>query len=638
MWRLSHRSRGAGLLGRRWASSCAQPQTSAELVRIMDEMPPERVRNFCIVAHVDHGKSTLADRLMEMCGAVGVGVDRAQLLDDLAVEKERGITVKARTVSLIHQNTSDGLPYLLNLIDTPGHVDFSYETSRSIAACQGALLLVDACQGVQAQTVANFWLAFEQNLSITPVINKVDLPHADIPGTVEQMEAVFGVEAEEVVAISAKTGLGTTELLGALLERTPPPAASRDRPLRVLLFDSWYDEYRGVLCLVQVLDGVLCVGDQLLSAATGKTYPLLQIELMRPSTPVALRGLYAGQVGCISLGMKHIVEANVGDMLSAPSAPQAPLEGFKRPQPMVFAGFYPSDEQGFEALQHAMGRFCLQDGSVRVESDHSPTLGRGLRCGFLGMLHMEVVQQRLEQEHGVNVIVTAPTVPLEATLSDGSIVSILSPEALPEGKDALELREPLVKVTLITPTAHLGAISQLCIGRSGELCGESYLGPERVMVQYTLPLAEIATDFHDRVKTLSQGYASLDYEPAGTQPADVVALGLKVNGNAVAALTRIVRRPNAERMGREMAMRLKGELSRQVYDIVIQATIGIRVVARETIRASRKDVLAKCYGGDVSRKKKLLEKLKAGKKKRQMHVGDVPIPHGAFVKVLTPAK
>ena len=604
---------------------------------------PNYIRNFSIIAHVDHGKSTLSDRLIELTNSLDSArpIETPQMLDSLAVERQRGITIKAQAVSLFYTDQKNNT-YLLNLIDTPGHVDFSYEVSRSIAACQGAVLLVDATKGVQAQTVANFWLAYEQELAITPAVNKVDLPHADVPGALEQMNAVFDIEPVQVLPISAKTGLGVDKLLSELVQRTPPPMARRDAPLRMLLFDSWYDEFRGVLCLVQVLDGQLEPGSELFSAATGNTYSLGSIELMRPTGPQPIRLLGPGMVGCVSLGMKSIAEACVGDTLSSPLNPQPALPGFKRPQPMVFAGIYPTDSSEFDALQHALRRFQLKDGSVTIETEHSPSLGRGYRCGFLGLLHMEVVQQRLEEEHDTEIVLTSPTVPLRAVLKDGSEICVNSPESLPVDDELQSLFEPLVRATILSPREHLGALIGLCESSSGIDSSTSYLGSDRVMLQYTLPLAEIATDFHDRVKTLSSGYASLDYEPAGEQPADVVVLGLRVNGASVGALTRIVRRPRAIQMGKHMVQTLKAEMEREAYDIIIQATVGTglnpSVVARETIKAVRKNVLSKCYGGDVSRKKKLLEKQKAGKKRQKalLSGGKVSIPHSAFLKVLAP--
>jgi len=619
----------------RWLSS----STQSELIRNAASIPPERIRNFCIISHVDHGKSTLADRMIEMSGAIDAGARQVhQMLDSLEVERQRGITIKAQTVSLFYQDAAQGETYLLNLIDTPGHVDFSYEVSRSIAACQGALLLVDATKGVQAQTVANFYLAFEQDLGIVPVVNKVDLGHADIDGTLEQMATAFDIERDEALRISAKTGLGVDALFPAILKRIPPPAACASAPLRLLLFDAWYDDFRGVLCLVEVLDGKLERGMELVSAATGSKYTVQTIELMRPLMPAALPSLGPGHVGCVSLGMKTIHEANVGDTLSQASNPQPALPGFRKPQPMVFAGLFPLDENGFQHLSDSMSRFLLKDGSISVENTHSGTLGRGLRCGFLGMLHMEVVQQRLLEEHDCDVIVTAPTVPLKATMKDGSRRSILSAEDLEQvSGEVKELFEPLVKVTLLSPAVYTGDLIALCESREGVQVEHSYLGSERTLLRYVLPLAEIATEFHDRVKTISSGYASLDYEEAGEQPADVVPLGLKVNGKPVDALTRIVRRNKAVPLGRDMVETLQKEMSRQVYDIVLQAVIGSSVVARETIRALRKNVLAKCYGGDVTRKKKLLEKQKEGKKRRALSVGDVAIPQKALTAVLSPA-
>jgi elongation factor 4 len=613
----------------------------AALLDAVTSIPPSNIRNFAIISHVDHGKSTLSDRLMSITGAVPDDRAREQLLDSLDVERERGITIKAQTVSLLHRCPASDELYLLNLIDTPGHVDFSYEVSRSIAACQGALLLVDATKGVQAQTVANFFLAFEQELAITPVVNKVDLAHANVDGALEQMRDAFDISVDEALRISAKTGMGCDALIPALIHRMPPPMARAEQPLRLLLFDSWYDEFLGVLCLVEVLDGTLKVGEQLVSAATGKQFATQRISLMRPLGHHLLETLGPGQVGCVSLGMKQIDEACVGDTLSSPSNPQPALPGFKRPQPMVFAGLFPTQDSAFEELQYAMSRFLLKDGSVQVEHEQSASLGRGLRCGFLGMLHMEVVQQRLEREHGVEVIVTAPTVPLQATLKrDGTVKPVLSAEALPPRNQLRELQEPLVCVTLLSPSEHTGALISLCEGREGEQLEHSYIGTDRALLRYRMPLAEIVTEFHDRVKTISSGFASVDYEDAGMQPADVVSLGVRVNSQPVDALTRIVRRGKATRLGREMVETLANEMDRAVYEIIIQAVVDGKVVARETLKATRKNVLAKCYGGDITRKKKLLEKQKAGKKRAALTVGQtgISIPQEAFVAVLSPGR
>lgn len=612
------------------------------MLETIESIPPERIRNLCIIAHVDHGKSTLADRLMGLTGAVPEGQGRAQLLDSLSVERERGITVKAQTVSLLHTCERSGETYLVNLIDTPGHVDFAYEVSRSMAACQGALLLVDATKGVQAQTVANFFLAFEQELAIVPVVNKVDLPHADVAGALGQLSDAFDIDtdddAEPPLTISAKTGLGCESLLPAVLERIPPPIASSEIPLRLLLFDSWYDEYEGVLCLVEVLGGRLSQGMAVQSAASGRTYNTSRVALMRPLGQYRLSSLGPGQVGCVSLGMKSIDEALLGDTLFEPSSPQPALPGFQRPVPMVFAGLFPTSESGYEELKFAMDRFMLTDGSVTIAPEQSASLGRGLRCGFLGMLHMEVVQQRLLAEHGVEVLVTAPTVPLKATLTDGTQKAVLSPDEMPKRGELRELLEPLVTVTLLTPSEYMGSLISLCEERDGQQIEQTFLGRDRVMLKYRMPLAEIATEFHDRVKGLTSGFASMDYEDAGTQPADVVALELRVNNNPVDALARIVRRNKAQSLGRSMVATLKSEMDRAVYEIIIQATVDGKVIARETIKATRKNVLAKCYGGDVSRKKKLLEKQKEGKKRSALTVGssNISIPQQAFVAVLSP--
>jgi len=594
------------------------------------DFPKERIRNFSIIAHVDHGKSTLADRLMEMTGAITKG-SQSQYLDRLQVERERGITVKAQTVSLVHLH-HDGNAYLLNLIDTPGHVDFSYEVSRSLAACQGALLLVDAVQGVQAQTMANFYLAFEQDLAILPVINKVDLPTAEPERVMKEMSSLFDFAEDECTLISAKTGFGMQELLPSIIEHMPPPSGNSEAPLRLLLFDAYHDEYRGVICLVEVVDGQVKKGDRITAASTGEHYDIQDLGLLVPE-PVATGELRTGQVGYVITGMKTTRSARVGDTWHHYKQQVASLPGFKPAKAMVFAGMFPVSGGDFERLQTAMEQLTLNDSSVAVKRENSDALGAGFRCGFLGLLHLDVFLQRLEQEYGASVITTAPTVPFRVHYPDGKIEEIYNPASFPVGTKIAMVEEPTVHATVILPDEYVGTIMELCLSRRGEQTEHASLGGQRSLLRYTLPLSELGSDFYDALKSRSRGYASFDYEEGEYRPADLQRLDLLINGDPVDALARVVHRGSAQRIGRDLCTKLKELLDQALYEIVIQAAAQGKIVARETLKAMRKNVLAKCYGGDVSRKRKLLEKQKEGKK-RMRKLGKVDVPQNTFYEMM----
>ncbi|KAK1281809.1 hypothetical protein QJS10_CPB22g00898 [Acorus calamus] len=604
--------------------------------------PPERIRNFSIIAHVDHGKSTLADRLLELTGTIKKGHGQPQYLDKLQVERERGITVKAQTATMFYRriiNSSDihneeQSDYLLNLIDTPGHVDFSYEVSRSLAACQGALLVVDAAQGVQAQTVANFYLAFESNLTIIPVINKIDQPTADPDRVKAQLKSLFDIDAEDALLTSAKTGQGLEHVLPAVIERIPSPPGKCDLPLRMLLLDSYYDEYKGVICHVAVVDGTLRKGDKIASAATNQAYEALDVGIMHPElTPTGI--LFTGQVGYVVSGIRSTKEARVGDTLYHARSIVEPLPGFKPAKHMVFSGLYPADGSDFEALNHAIERLTCNDASVSITKESSTALGMGFRCGFLGLLHMDVFHQRLEQEYGARIISTIPTVPYIFEYSDGSKVQVQNPATLASnpGKRVTACWEPSVIATIIIPSEYVGPVITLCSERRGEQLEYSFIDSQRAFMKYRLPLREIVVDFYNELKSITSGYASFDYEDADYQTSDLVKLDILLNGQPVDAMATIVHQLKAQRIGRELVDRLKKFIDRQMFEITIQAAIGSKVIARETISAMRKNVLAKCYGGDVTRKKKLLEKQKEGKK-RMKRVGSVDIPQEAFHELL----
>lgn len=596
----------------------------------LKDFTPDRVRNFSVIAHVDHGKSTLCDRFLEITGTISSREKHEQFLDQLQVERERGITVKAQTASMFYE--VDGKTYLLNLIDTPGHVDFNYEVSRSLYACQGALLLVDAGQGAQAQTVANFYLAFDQNLAIIPVINKIDLSTANPAAVEKELKTLFDFDPEQIIRASAKTGQGIPEILDAIVKRIPAPESAIDKPLKALLFDSWYDEYQGVIALIAVKDGAISKGDQIMLAQTGIKYEVLEVGLRFPDR-VAMQTLYAGQVGYLITGMKTVKEARVGDTISLASKPVPPFPGFKPAQQMVFAGIYPIDSSDFDLLRDAIEKLTLNDASVSVEKTSSTALGMGFQCGFLGLLHMDVFKQRLEQEYGLSVIATAPSVLYEIVRTNGEVQKIGNPSAFPDQAVIAEIREPIINATIITPKEYVGAIIKLCQERRGVQQQFSYLSEDRVIFVYKLPLNEIASDFYDQLKSITSGYASLDYERAGYQAGDLVKMDILLSGKAVDTLSMIVHEDNAYHIGREITQKLRKTIPRQQFEVVIQAAIGAKILARETISPVRKDVIAHCYGGDITRKRKLLEKQKEGKK-RMKQVGGVEVPQEAFLSIL----
>ncbi|QQR54264.1 elongation factor 4 [bacterium] len=592
---------------------------------------PDKIRNFSIIAHIDHGKSTLSDRLLEITGTLSDREKKDQFLDKLQVERERGITVKAQTASMFY--AYEGQTYLLNLIDTPGHVDFNYEVSRSLYACQGALLLVDASQGVEAQTLANFYLAFDQNLEIIPVINKIDLPTADPERVEHQIEKLFDFTSMQVVRASAKAKIGIDTILQAVVKRIPQPQSSLELPFKALLFDSWFDEYRGVICLIALKDGSLKKGDIVGFAQADVEHEVLEIGLMYPD-PVPVDGLYAGQVGYIITGMKSVREARIGDTVFHPKKPVIPFPGFKPAKPVVFAGLYPVESNEFEQLREAIEKLTLNDASVTVEKKTSAALGLGFRCGFLGLLHMDVFRQRLEQEYGLVVIPTAPSVLYKVQLYDGTTVNVESPAEFPEPQKIAAIFEPMIDVTIIVPQTYLGSLLTLCQDKRGEQKDLTFIDDQRVMLKYKLPLTEVATDFYDQLKSVSSGYASFDYEEAGYQESDLVKMDILINGKPVDALSVIVHNDKAYFTGRILVEKLKDKIPRQLFEVVLQAAIGAKIIARERVAPLRKDVTAKCYGGDISRKRKLLEKQKEGKKKMKQ-VGNVEIPQEAFLAILT---
>ncbi|XP_075085792.1 translation factor GUF1 homolog, mitochondrial isoform X1 [Nicotiana tabacum] len=620
------------------ASFCSRPRQNSKEGSTIDlnKYPSDNIRNFSIIAHVDHGKSTLADRLLELTGTIRKGHGQPQYLDKLQVERERGITVKAQTATMFHRHKFLGsdTDFLLNLIDTPGHVDFSYEVSRSLAACQGALLVVDAAQGVQAQTVANFYLAFESNLAIIPVINKIDQPTADPDRVKAQLKSMFDLDPSDALFTSAKTGQGLEQVLPAVIERIPPPPGKSTSPLRMLLLDSYYDEYKGVICHVAVVDGALHKGDKISSAATGQSYEVSDVGILHPElVPTGI--LLTGQVGFMVNGMRSTKEARIGDTLHHTRTVIQPLPGFKPAKHMVFSGLYPADGSDFEALNHAIERLTCNDASVSVTKESSTALGLGFRCGFLGLLHMDVFHQRLEQEHGAHVISTVPTVPYIFEYSDGSKVEVQNPAALPSNpKNRLSACwEPTVIATIIIPSEYVGSVITLCAERRGEQLEYSFIDSQRAFMKYRMPLREIVVDFYNELKSITSGYASFDYEDSEYQSSDLVKLDILLNGQPVDAMATIVHKSKAPRVGRELVEKLKKFIDRQMFEIIIQAAIGSKVIARETLSAMRKNVLAKCYGGDITRKKKLLEKQKEGKK-RMKRVGSVDIPQEAFHELL----
>ena len=591
-----------------------------------------RIRNFSIIAHIDHGKSTLADRLLERTGAITEREMREQMLDTMDLERERGITIKAQTVRLNYR-AQDGHDYTLNLIDTPGHVDFSYEVSRSLAACEGALLLVDAAQGVQAQTLANSYLAVEAGLEIVPALNKIDLPAADPDRAAAEIVGILGGNPDEVVRISAKTGAGVDELFEKIVEHVPAPAGDREAPLRALVFDSYYDAYRGVVCYVRVMDGVMRQGEQIKFMATREEHPVTEVGVLTPRS-VAVRDLGPGEVGYLITGIKDIDEVKVGDTITtALKGATDALAGYEEPKPMVFAGLFPTDGDDFERLREALEKLRLNDASLVYEPESSKALGFGFRAGFLGLLHMEIVRERLEREYDLDLVSTAPSVAFELVRTDGSESPIRSPQDLPDPSEIESISEPYVRAMIITPSEYIGTIMEMVTARRGEVGNMHYLTPERVELTYHLPLAEVVFGFFDNLKSRTRGYASLDYETEGYRVSDLVKVDILLNGISVDAFSAIVHRSAAQEYGKTMVDRLRKLIPRQMFDVPIQAAVGARIISRETVKAKRKDVLAKCYGGDISRKRKLLEKQKEGKRRMKM-VGSVEVPQEAFVAAL----
>jgi GTP-binding protein LepA len=590
------------------------------------------IRNFSVIAHIDHGKSTLADRFLELTGALQPREMEAQVLDSMDLERERGITIKAHAVRLTY-HAEDGETYVLNLIDTPGHVDFSYEVTRSLAASEGALLLVDASQGVEAQTLANAYLAVENNLEIIPVINKIDLPGAQPDEAKRQIEDIVGLDASHAILASAKDGTGVHEILEAIVHRLPPPAGNPDAPLKALIFDSWYDAYRGVIILTRIIDGVLRTGMKIRLIARGQEYEVEQVGTFSPKPTVADE-LGVGEVGFIFAGIKTVSDAQIGDTITEAARPTSePFPGFKESKPMVFAGLYPVEGSEYPELRDALEKLRLNDASFFFEPETSAALGFGFRCGFLGLLHMEIVQERLEREFDMDLVTTAPGVLYRVTTTDGVVQEIDSPAKLPDPGRIEKFEEPVITAMILTPSEHVGAILALCQEKRGVQKGMEYLASDRVLITYELPFNEVVLDFYDRLKTLSRGYASLDYHVTGYWESPLVKLDMLVNGEPVDALSIIVHRDMAYQRGRALASKMRELIPRQMFEVAIQAAVGSRIIARESVKALRKNVLAKCYGGDITRKRKLLEKQKEGKK-RMKRVGRVEIPQEAFLAVL----
>ena len=591
----------------------------------------QHIRNFSIIAHIDHGKSTLADRLIQRCGGLSDREMEAQVLDSMDLERERGITIKAQTAALEYK-AQDGKTYQLNLIDTPGHVDFSYEVSRSLSACEGALLVVDASQGVEAQTVANCYTAIELGVEVLPVLNKMDLPSANPDQARAEVEDVIGIDAHDAILASAKTGMGIDEILERIIAKVPPPRGSTDAPLQALVIDSWFDNYVGVVMLVRMVNGVLRPKDKILLMATGASHLVEQVGVFTPKSR-ARDQLSAGEVGFVIAGIKELRDARVGDTVTHERKPaDKPLPGFKEIKPQVFAGLYPVESNQYEALRDALTKLQLNDSALHFEPEVSQALGFGFRCGFLGLLHMDIVQERLEREYDMDLITTAPSVVYQVKMRDGTVIDVENPSKLPDPAKIDEIREPVVSVTIFVPQDYVGTVITLCIGKRGVQTNMAYHG-RNVHLTYDLPLAEVVLDFFDRLKSLSRGYASMDYEFKEYRAADVVKVDILINSDKVDALSVIVHRSNSQSRGREIAGRMRELIPRQMYDVAIQAAIGANIIARENVKALRKNVLAKCYGGDITRKKKLLEKQKAGKK-RMKQVGTVEIPQEAFLAIL----
>ena len=592
----------------------------------------KNIRNFSIIAHIDHGKSTLADRLIQECGAVSDREMSSQIMDTMDIEKERGITIKAQSVRLNY--VLGGQNFVLNLIDTPGHVDFSYEVSRSLASCEGALLVVDASQGVEAQTIANVYIALENNLEIIPVINKIDLPAADPERVKNEIEHVIGLDCSGAVEVSAKTGIGIKELLEAIITRIPSPGGEAEKPLKTLIYDSWFDNYLGALALVRVYDGELKKNDEILVMGTGKKHIVLDLMYPNPIAPIKTANLAAGEVGIVVLGLKNVSDVQVGDTITLARNPvKEPVGGFERAKPFVFAGLYPIETDKFEDLRDALDKLKLNDSSISYEPETSVALGFGFRVGFLGLLHMEVIKERLEREFDLDLIATAPTVTYEVVQTDGQILRIQNPSQLPPVNKIEHIKEPYVKSTIITPSEFLGNIITLLNNRRAVQTKMDYITPERVLLEYDIPMNEIVMDFYDKLKSSTKGYASFDYEPSDYRVGDLVKLDIKVAGETVDALSIIVPESKAQSKGRDFVKAMKEIVPRQLFEVAIQASIGNKVIARETVKSMGKNVTAKCYGGDITRKRKLLEKQKEGKK-RMKAIGKVNLPQEAFLSVL----
>ena len=594
---------------------------------------PAQIRNFCIIAHIDHGKSTLADRMLGITGVVEDRNMRAQYLDRMDIERERGITIKSQAVRLPWQSGIDGQDYILNMIDTPGHVDFTYEVSRSLAACEGAILLVDCAQGIEAQTLANLYLAMENNLTIIPVLNKIDLPAAQPEKFAEELANLIGCKPEDCLRVSGKTGEGVEVLLDQIVKQLPPPVGDPKAPTRALIFDSVYDSYRGVVTYVRVVDGHLSPRDQIQMYSTGVRHEMLEVGVISPE-PIASKGLGVGEVGYLITGVKDVRQSRVGDTVTTYNNPATKaLAGYADPKPMVFSGLFPLDGAEYPMLREALDKLQLNDAALVFEPESSAALGFGFRCGFLGLLHMEIVRERLEREAGLTLISTAPSVVYNVSLEDGKKLTVTNPSEYPDGK-IMEVHEPIVKATILAPSEFIGTIMELCQQRRGIQKGMDYLSEDRIEIRYTLPLAEIVFDFFDQLKSRTRGYASLDYEPIGEEAGDLVKVDILLQGEKVDAFSQIVHRDKAYTYGVKMTEKLKELIPRQQFEVPIQAAIGAKIIARENIRAIRKDVLAKCYGGDITRKRKLLEKQKEGKKRMKM-VGRVEVPQEAFIAALT---
>ncbi len=591
-----------------------------------------QIRNFSIIAHIDHGKSTLADRILEFTGSVTAREMKKQFLDQMDIERERGITIKAQTARLFY-DSKDGNRYLLNLIDTPGHVDFSYEVSRSLAACEGALLVVDATQGVEAQTLANVYLALENDLEIIPVLNKIDLPSADIDAVIRQIEDIIGLDASDALLVSAKEGIGTQEVLEAIVKRIPPPGGDRSAPLKALIFDSWFDPYQGAIVLVRVVQGVIHRGMQLRMMSNGKKYEAQRIGIFSPQS-IDVDSLGPGEVGFVVAGIKNVRDTGIGDTLTGVKRPaSAPLPGFKPVKPMVFCGLYPVDSGQYDQLKEAVEKLWLNDPAFTYEPESSTALGFGFRCGFLGLLHMDIVQERLEREFELTLITTAPAVAYKVKLTSGKEITIHNPAQMPGPGEIMSIAEPFVEMEIYVPKEFIGPVMSLCDDKRGKQRDITYLTAERVLLKYELPFNEIVLDFYDRLKSVSRGYASIDYDFLEYKPAKLVKLDILINKQPVDALSIVVHKDNAYYRGRDLVSRLRKIIPRQLFEVVIQAAIGAKVIARERIPPLRKDVTAKCYGGDITRKRKLLEKQKEGKK-RMKQVGQIEIPQEAFLSVL----